>query len=118
MAASAIANIPYRRIFLSQRSLQEIPRRSRNADRGCIQFLVGVNGSSLPNCSGMCCSLSLAVRAWERCIASSIICGVAEVGGGGFFPAVAGGGDVVCPDAESANGVAIRSPSTTRFEIA
>jgi hypothetical protein len=66
----------------------------------------------------MCWSLSLAVRAWERCIASSIICGVAEVGG--FFGAGGGdgGGDVVCPGAETANGMAIRSPSTTRFEIA
>jgi len=57
----------------------------------------------------------LTVLAWERWIASSIICGVAEVG---FFVPVTGGGDVVCPDAESANGVAIRNPSTSRFEIA
>src|SRR5262249_54102480 len=41
---------------------------------------LNVNGSSLPNCSGLPCSLSLSERAWDRCCASWIICGVADVG--------------------------------------
>jgi hypothetical protein len=42
-----------------------------------------VNGSSLPHCSGIPVALNLAERAFDRWIASSIISGVAEVGG--FF---------------------------------
>jgi len=48
-------------------------------------LLVGsnVNGSSLPHCSGIPAASNLADRAFDRWIASSIISGVAEVGG--FF---------------------------------
>jgi hypothetical protein len=61
MAASVIANIPCRCIFLSQILLHEF-RDDHGADKERTQFVL-VNGSSLPNCSGMPCSLSLAVRA-------------------------------------------------------
>src|SRR5262245_63397237 len=68
-------------------------------------LLVGtnVNGSSLPHCSGIPAALNLAERAFDRWIASSIISGVAEVGG--FFAfgvAVAVVVIVVCADADGA----------------
>ena len=46
-----------------------------------------MNGSSLPNSSGLPVAAALAARAWVRWMASSIIRGVAEVG---FFLAIAG----------------------------
>src|SRR5262247_2828120 len=68
-----------------------------------LYLLVGtnVNGSSLPHCSGIPAALNLAERAFDRWIASSIISGVAEVGG--FFAfgvAVAVVVIVVCADAD------------------
>jgi len=44
-------------------------------------FLVGANGSSLPNCSGLPVALNLSERAFDRWTASSIISGVAVVRG-------------------------------------
>jgi hypothetical protein len=46
-----------------------------------------VNGSSLPHCSAAPVAAAFAERAFDRWIASEIICGVAEVGGG-FLAAV------------------------------
>jgi hypothetical protein len=63
-----------------------------------------VNGSSLPNRSGMPNCLNLAVRALCRWQASCIICGVAEVGlleMVGVVDAVVDVVVVVCADADA-----------------
>ena len=57
--------------------------------------LLGRNGSSLPNSSGMPVALNRSVRAFDRSIASSIISGVAVVRGVFMVIDVDGEGDVV-----------------------
>jgi hypothetical protein len=53
-----------------------------------------VNGSSLPNCSGLPIAWNLSERAFDRWIASAIIAGVAVVRGFLVFDKVAADVDV------------------------